>query len=171
MQSFAGKISNASNALSRPSFALTGMVGDDALVDYPHPRHACAVFKFDSTNHKQHCPNCWCAPVNLFELGGCTLAPEKHDCRALLYTHFVSKRPFELTEDFSFFSRHLVSALFFFLLCFFSLVAVASIYIYWQVLLLRQTGPVRRLGSALRCQAWSRAVGRDAESHTDGTGW
>ena len=38
------------------------MVGDDALVDYPHPRHACAVFKFDSTNHKQHCPNCWCAP-------------------------------------------------------------------------------------------------------------
>jgi len=36
------------------------MVGDDALVDYPHPRHSCAVFKFDSTNHTQHCPNCWC---------------------------------------------------------------------------------------------------------------
>ena len=30
-----------------------GMVGDDALVDYPHPRHSCAVFKFDTTNHKQ----------------------------------------------------------------------------------------------------------------------
>jgi len=38
---------------------LTGMVGDDALVDYPHPRHACAVFKFETTNHRTHCPNCW----------------------------------------------------------------------------------------------------------------
>ena len=35
------------------------MVGDDALVDYPHPRHACAVFKFETTNHRTHCPNCW----------------------------------------------------------------------------------------------------------------
>lgn len=40
-----------------------GMVGDDALVDYPHPRHSCAVFKFDTTNHKQHCPNCWCVSL------------------------------------------------------------------------------------------------------------
>jgi len=36
-------------------------VGDDALVDYPHPRHACAVFKFETTNHRTHCPNCWYA--------------------------------------------------------------------------------------------------------------
>ena len=36
------------------------MVGDDALVDYPHPRHACAVFKFAETTHATHCPNCWC---------------------------------------------------------------------------------------------------------------
>ena len=35
------------------------MVGDDALVDYPHPRHACAVFKFETTSHLVHCPNCW----------------------------------------------------------------------------------------------------------------
>ena len=35
------------------------MVGDDALVDYPHPRHACAVFKFDTTSHLAHCLNCW----------------------------------------------------------------------------------------------------------------
>ena len=39
------------------------MVGDDALVDYPHPRHACAVFKFDSTNHKQHCPKLLVRPA------------------------------------------------------------------------------------------------------------
>jgi hypothetical protein len=41
---------------------FSGMVGDDALVDYPHPRHACAVFKFESTTHSTHCPNCWYAP-------------------------------------------------------------------------------------------------------------
>jgi SNF2 family DNA or RNA helicase len=41
---------------------FSGMVGDDALVDYPHPRHACAVFKFESTTHITHCPNCWYAP-------------------------------------------------------------------------------------------------------------
>ena len=38
---------------------LLGNGGDDALVDYPHPRHACAVFKFETTNHRTHCPNCW----------------------------------------------------------------------------------------------------------------
>ena len=47
--------------VSPPLLDFSGMVGDDALVDYPHPRHACAVFKFDTTSHITHCPNCWYA--------------------------------------------------------------------------------------------------------------
>jgi len=43
-----------------PHLTHPGLVGDDALVDYPHPRHTCAVFKFDTTPHATVCPNCWC---------------------------------------------------------------------------------------------------------------
>lgn len=39
--------------------------GHNALADFPHPRHVCAVFKFPETGRpatlaRSHCPNCYC---------------------------------------------------------------------------------------------------------------
>ncbi|WOL06303.1 hypothetical protein Cni_G15035 [Canna indica] len=39
---------------------LVAEKGPVALRDFPHPRHLCANFPFNSTAHESHCSKCFC---------------------------------------------------------------------------------------------------------------
>lgn len=39
---------------------IVGEKGDLACRDYPHPRHLCLIFRFNSTPHEKHCKLCHC---------------------------------------------------------------------------------------------------------------
>ncbi|KAH7687476.1 MIF4G-like type 3 domain-containing protein [Dioscorea alata] len=68
--------------------------GQVACRDYPHPRHLCAQYPFNLTNHENSCPQCYCyvcderAPCEQWEgqLGHCHASDKEHkwiDLRAI----------------------------------------------------------------------------------------
>lgn len=49
-----------SNASSEDELAIIAERGQVACRDYPHSRHACAEFPFNTTPHESHCSQCYC---------------------------------------------------------------------------------------------------------------
>ncbi|KAF3336005.1 hypothetical protein FCM35_KLT20512 [Carex littledalei] len=53
-------ISASSDADEDDEVVVLGSNGPVALRDFPHPRHLCANFPFESTPHENCCSKCYC---------------------------------------------------------------------------------------------------------------
>ncbi|KAF8114554.1 hypothetical protein N665_0036s0080 [Sinapis alba] len=54
------KLSSSDNPESDDDVAIVHEKGQVACRDFPHPRHLCLKYPFDSTNHLLHCNKCFC---------------------------------------------------------------------------------------------------------------
>ncbi|KAL9267082.1 RPM1 interacting protein 13-like protein [Drosera capensis] len=55
------KLSLSKNTDSKePEIAIIAEKGQVACRDYPHPRHLCLKYPFDTTLHRDHCDLCYC---------------------------------------------------------------------------------------------------------------
>ncbi|XP_061995871.1 RPM1 interacting protein 13-like [Rosa rugosa] len=54
------KLSVADEDAGSPEIAVVAEKGQVACRDYPHPRHLCVKFPFETTSHETHCELCYC---------------------------------------------------------------------------------------------------------------
>lgn len=59
------KLSEKFDNIDAPDISVIAEKGQVACRDYPHPRHLCLKYPFETTSHEKHCELCFCFVCDL----------------------------------------------------------------------------------------------------------